>query len=194
MEDQDQKFILENLRNNYALSKVVLAKGWCKEAENILSAMVATKNSSYLPSEAIECLASLKNPANYPVLISYMKSGWNSHTTYEIIKNLPGIDITEALQLAWEGSRNNNYQIGYLTKDTLATGYMPAFHFLFETIEDNYRVPDTIYSAESLIKQFTNQIGTKADLKRWYETNQKNIVFDNNLHKYVAVEANKRVN
>lgn len=188
-EDQDQNFILDNLKSNYALSKVVLTKGWCKEAESILIDMV-TANSGYLPSETIKCLASLKRPEHYPILISYMTGGWNSHTTYGIIKNLPGIELTEALQVAWEGSRGNNYQIGYLTKDTLATGYMASFHFLFETIDDNYRVPDTIYDAKSLIKQFTYQLGERADLKNWYERNKEVIVFDQNLNKYVVAKAN----
>ncbi len=190
VDDKDRNLILENLESNYALSKVVFKKGWCKEAEHILSDMISA-SSGYLPSETIKCIASLKNPEHYPILISYMTRGWNAHTTYGVIKNLPGIELTNALQLAWEGSRGKNYQIGYLTKDTLSTGYLPAFHFLFETIDDNYRVPHTIYDAKSLIKQFTYQLGTKQDLKQWYEKNKDNIVFDKDSKKYVIAIAHK---
>jgi hypothetical protein len=190
--DQDRNIILEKLKNNYELSRVVYAKGWCEQAESILTNMVA-ESSGYLPGEAIKCLASLKKPELYPVLINYMKGGWNSHTTYGIIKNLPGIELTQGLQAAWEGSRGNNYQIAYLTRDTLATGYMPAFHFLFDTIDDNYKVPITIYNAESLIKQFTNQRGDKTALKNWYEINREDIVFDEALKKYVVAKASARI-
>ena len=186
--EEDRNLILENLRTNYGLARVVFAKGWCAQAESILSNMVAA-SSGYLPSEAVKCLASLQKPELYPILINYMTGGWNSHVTYGNIKNLPGIELTEALQKAWESSRGNNYQIGYLTRDTLATGYMPAFHFLFETIDDNYRVPNTIYNAEALIKQFTNQRGEKADLKAWYAANKENIAFDEALNKYTVAKA-----
>lgn len=189
VETEDQELILNNLRNNYELSKVILEKRWCKEAESVLVELIAAKSAGYLPSEAIECLASLKNPMHYPLLIKYMTDGWNSHITYKIIQNLPGIHLDEALQEAWEGSRANNYQIGYLTKDTLATGYMPAFHFLFETIDDNYKVPSTIYSSESLIKQFTNQTGDKTELKNWYKENKSKIKFNPSLHKYIVAES-----
>ncbi len=184
-DDKDKEFILKNLKSNYSLSKVIFDKGWCEDAEEVLFSLISS-TSGYLPREAIKCLAALKKEEHYPILLNYMKAGWNSHTTYGIIKNLPNIEITKDLQLAWENSRGNNYQIGYLTRDTLSTGYIPAFHFLFETIEDNYKVPHTIYNAESLIKQFTYQLGEKSDLKAWYAKNKEHIIFDKKLVKYIV--------
>ena len=183
--DKDKELILKNLRHNYGLAKVVYAKDWCKDGAPILNNMLSA-GTSYVPSEVIKCIAELKDPKYYPSLINFMVNGMNSHSTYSVIKNLPDINLSEALMESWENSRTNNYQIGYLTKDTLATGYLPAFHFLFDTIDDNYGVPSSIYNAEALIKRFSYQLGTKQELKDWHKKHREYIKFDPTLKKFVT--------
>lgn len=147
-------------------------------------------SSGCLPSETTQCLAQLEDPTTYPVLINYFTNGWNSHTTYKIIKSLPGIDLTKALPRARENSRPNNYQIAYLMPDTLTMGYMPAFHFLFQTLDTDYGVPETIYNAYALIKRFTDLPGytSKKDLKKWYAAHKDQIYFDAESGYYLAGE------
>lgn len=185
--ESDKQLIIDNVQRNYELSKVVYAKKWCADAKEVLHQLVK-RSTGYLPTEALMCLAQAEDPKTYPALISFLVNGWNSHSTYNAIKTLPGIDLREALPRAWEKSRPNRYQIGYLTPDALELGYLPAFHFLFETIDNNYGVPETIYNSYALIKRFTDLPGytTKKGLKEWYAAHKNQIYFDSGSGYFVA--------
>lgn len=183
-EEQDKDWILSKLPAYSSLARVVLIKGWCQDARDILAKAIA--RNGYVESEAIQCLVQKPERKYYPVLKSYLAHGWNPHTTYSLIKDLPGIDFTQELQQAWEGSRSRNYEMGYLTRDVLETGYLPAFRFLFTVLENNNGLPITIFDAEGLIREFGDAYGTREQLQSWYRANEDELHFDRKLRRFTV--------
>jgi hypothetical protein len=183
-EEQDKQWVLTRLPAFAPLARVVLIKGWCQDAADTLAKTIA--RNGYVESEAIKCLVQKPARKYYPILKSYLAHGWNPQTTYSLIKDLPGIDVTDELQQAWEYSRSNNYQIAYLTRDVLATGYVPAFRFLFDVLDTNNGLPTTIFDAEGLVREFADTYGSRDELRSWYRTNKDALHFDKKLRKFVA--------
>ncbi len=174
---EDKQRIIQELAHNHNLASAVWHHDWCADARDTLVDLMKGR-TGYLPRDVIRCLVKLEDPELYPVLITYMIEGWNSNVTYTEIKNLPGIKLRTALPKAWEASRGNKYQAAYLLDDVLAMGYLPAFHFLFETLDNNLELPTTVYDGYALAKRFTGRNGNREHLMAWYEKNKDNVYYD----------------
>ena len=53
----------------------------------------------------IEAVASYEDPNTYEDLKNHLIYGHNREATYNQIKNLPGIDLTEAIHKAWNAAK-----------------------------------------------------------------------------------------
>lgn len=185
VQPEDQALIIDELARNHNLASAVLDQAWCADARDTLVGLIDGR-TGYVPTDLIRCLVKLEDPALYPVLIAYMIDGWNSNVTYNEIKNLPGIDLSDALPQAWEASRSNKYQAAYLLDDVLALGYLPAFHFMFETLGNNLELPASVYDGFALAKRFTGRTGNIEHLVAWYEKNKDGIYFDDEAGVFTA--------
>ncbi len=101
---QHKELVLEHLPWNHELAKVV-ERGWVEDARETL-VNVLRKRPEYLPEEWIEAAALLVDPATYDDLKWYLIHGGMPERTYEIIRHLPGIDLTETIEKAWEVNRH----------------------------------------------------------------------------------------
>ncbi len=186
--EEHKALILENLRRKHRLATVVLAKGWQREAREILVEGLRGY-TGYMPDEWLRALAALRDPTTYEVLTDYLVRGWNRFSTYQILVGLPGLNLDRPLQQAWEQSRGagtNAWELGYLAAPVLATGYLPALEYAVETLEDNAGVPTTGYNARNLVLRYTEASGSNDELRSWFKSNRRKLRFDPERRKFVA--------
>lgn len=186
--EADKGLVLEHLRHTHRLAIVVLAKGWQQDARDVL--VDGLKGyTGYMPDEWLRALASLHEPATYGVLTEYLVNGWNRFSTYQVLVGVPGLQLDEPLQRAWEASRSlgtNDWEVAYLTPHVLATGYLPALELVFETLDTNLGVPATGYNARSLALRYTEATGSNEVLTRWFKSNRAKLRFDSARRKFVV--------
>lgn len=186
--DEDKAWTLELLPGNRQLAYVVLAKGWCVDAMLVFVQMLSSKGS-YLPDELFGCLAYVPQQEYLPALKAYIARSGPTTNVLRQVQGISGIDISADLPRAWDLAYRNRdrYELGYWTYETLAVGYLPAFHSLFEVLDDNMKLPVTIYDAESLIHQFSNLYCSKDELAAWYRAHRNHIRFDSRSRRFTAV-------
>jgi hypothetical protein len=141
----------------------------------------------------VECLTLANDKRYYADLKRYLASGNNSSTTLRQLRAIPGLDISAELREAWEVAyrHQDRYEIAYLTPDTLATGYVPAFRFLFDALEGSNQLPG-IFDPESLIKQFSDLRCSKQQLRAWQMANSEYIHFDLKTRRFTAESPQQR--
>lgn len=180
--------VLEHLRHTHRLAIVVLAKGWQKDARDVLVEGLRGY-TGYMPEEWLRALASLHEPSTYGVLTEYLVNGWNRFSTYQVLVGVPGLELDEPLRRAWEASRSlgtNDWEVAYLTPHVLATGSLPALELVFETLDTNLGVPTTGYNARNLALRYTEATGSNEELARWFKANRGKLRFDSERRKFVV--------
>ena len=185
VKNEDKAKIIAALDEHPRLVEVITAKGWAKDARLVLVKKLR-QNSNYLPYEWIAAVASLEDPSTYDDLLNYLKNGTNKRLTYKYIARLPGIDLTQAVPIAWEKARGDKYEIVDLTEAALSVGYLPALDFVVETLDNNNGLHPSQYSPRALMFQFTAIQGSNEELKKWYEANRTSLRFDTGLKRFVV--------
>ncbi len=186
--------ILAALPQQKRLSAVVYSKGWSEDAREIL--LQGMRNySGYLPSEWLRAVASFRDPGTYDLLKAYMINGWNRHSTYRIIRTLPGIDLWRALPQAWENARTSGrkYEVADLTADTVGTGYMPALRFVVGTLDGNHGLSPGTYKPREIVERYLEIDGDNTTIRDWFEAHHDELVFDRRTGKYRLKTADAKV-
>lgn len=183
--EEDKDKIIRALDHHPPLVKVIIAKKWVAVARNVLIQKIQEK-PGYLPYEWIAAVASFQDRTTYDALIEYFVNGANRRITYKYIAQLPCIDLTNAVPVAWEKSRSDRYEITYLTEAALSVGYLPALDFVVETLDNNNGLPLSQYSPRALLFQFTGMQGNNDELKKWYGSNRNNLKFDLENKRFVV--------
>ena len=167
--------IIEALPTHYYLARVVLHKNWCREARPYLLERMRDY-TGYLPTEWIQCIAKLKDPATYPDLKFYLENGWNRHSTYGAIRFLPGINLDSTLQRAWDNAltKGNSYEVRYLTADTVKTGYLPAMDYVVENLNNSKSLPN----AHAIALRHLDILGNNREIREWYIRHRSRLIFD----------------
>jgi len=183
---EDKDLILKHLAENYHLVQVVLQFGWEDDAKDILIKRLndgGGGGSWFLPPKWIRVVASYKDPETYPGLLDYFSCGMNPHSTYDAIKNLPGIDIEKVIAKAW---RNSKYADTHLASSmapiALEYGVADALGSLFGNLRS-----DTDWQQKSAridIAKFTGQTGTDEELQAWHRAKGKQLQYDPETHLY----------
>jgi len=171
--------ILRALPGQHYLSAIVLRKRWCSDAKPYLLEGMQDF-TGYLPSEWIKCVVQLKDPATYEVLKFYLENGWNRHTTYEAIKYLPGIELGDSLQRAWDNAltKGNRYETRYLTADTVKTGYLPAMDYVVNSLEASPANTNSLPNAQAIAMRHLDFLGNNSEIRKWYRQNRGRLVFN----------------
>jgi len=177
--DVHKRMILDALPRQRKLVRVVIAKGWQKDARKTLLEVMRFEEG-YLPTEWIQAVASLRDPQTYTALLNYLVNGWNRHVTYKLIRHLPGIDLTRALPAAWEAAlgANNRYEVHALLADTLAVGHLPAMDYAMEQLgvpAGKDRLP---FNARALALRHLPRYGSNDDIRAWYRKHRQRLQFD----------------
>lgn len=176
--DKSKEKILNALSQNKDLIEVVLRNGWHWEIKDLLIKELY-ENSHYIPIGWIWAVSLFQDPETYEALNHYLIHGKNKYSTYEIIKDLPGINLDEVLMKAWEKTRdlNNDWdQVGLATV-VLSMGRKDAIKTLLKSLKS-----DEFYyfygKVVKLLYQHLDFRGSIQEMIDWYESNKNNLYFD----------------
>ncbi|MDD2237702.1 MAG: hypothetical protein PHG65_10900, partial [Kiritimatiellae bacterium] len=101
---EHKELIIAQLPDYHNLIDVVVGQGWVDEVSDTLVAELK-KDPENLPTAWIKAVADLKDPATYDDLKRYLIRGNGRSGTYGAIKDLPGIDLQDAVDQAWRRVR-----------------------------------------------------------------------------------------
>ncbi len=185
-----KELIIAKLPGYHQLIDVVVGQGWTDEVGDTLVAELK-KNPENLPTAWIKAVAEMKDPETYDYLKRYLIRGNARSATYEAIKDLPGIDLQNAVDQAWRRVRYDahDYQKRNMVSVAIQYGHLDALHVAAEMMgekdQDRYRVrviqrvlPDLLPEGVSV-----------EDFPAWYRGNRDYIRFDETTRRYDAVDS-----
>lgn len=176
-DERHKDMIIKALDRSHELARVILAKGWEKDAASILISELRGR-PMYLPIEWINAVASLEDAATYPALEDYFIVGTNHAMTYEAIRSLPGLDLTDAVEQVWKNSRLDRWEKNRMAAIAVGYGHADALACLFDALgtvseRDFYRP-----SLREAILSHVDARGSNDELKAWFQKNKDKLVFD----------------
>jgi len=177
--DGNKALILDALRRNVNLIRVVVERGWIEDARPILIAGLRGQ-PKYLPSQWIAAAASLRDASTYADLIAYLIRGPDRLRTYQALQKIPGLDLTAAVDAAWQ-SANSGCRTAERTSFTpvaLATGHQDALRLTVDSLQRLRSDREWVSGDRQLLLKHTPARGTDAQLTQWYDQNRDNLVFD----------------
>ena len=125
----------------------------------------------------IETVASFRDPETYDLLTAYLVSGSNKLRTYNAIRFLPGIDVPEAVTMAWDKvSRHDTYDKEQTAPIAVQYGYFDALETLVGSLDTSQ--PCFRSRVRETILWYTEARGRNDDLKKWFEQNRHRLFFD----------------
>jgi hypothetical protein len=134
--EKDKANILKYLDSIPELIIVVRQADWTDEARPILVQGLARHSS--LPLDWIEAVAELKDSSTSPNLMFYMDRAWPymQWDIYQIIKDVPGLDLTELVAERWEQAQLLEYTKNMFAPVAAAHGHADALEHLTGLLED----------------------------------------------------------
>ncbi len=191
--EEHKPLLLEVLAANRDFVGVIVALGWEQDAKAILVAELA-RQPTYLPPEWIKAVANLRDPKTYDDLQAYLATGNNSWHTYAAIKDLPGIDLDDAVAGAWQKVKrerpDNDLAMRYVATFAIAYGHTDALGFLIGWLNPG---PDNELLARRTRADIARHLtfaGTDTEFLAWVLKNRNRLVFDKARAKY-DVDPNK---
>ena len=180
--ERSRKKIVEALKQNKNLAGLIYTKGWQQDARDTL---LRGLGADYLPREWITAVASLRDPTTYDALIAQFVNGQNRASTYEAIRDLPGIKLEDAIAQAWarigNGSRWEQSKMAIIAAEHGHEDALAALIRSLTTSPSEFRQGD----ARLAIGRLTElPYMSDADLQRWYESRKGHLVFDKATGKY----------
>jgi len=185
VQPEHKELVLKYLLQLPMLSEAVDKYGWQEDAQETL--LNGLKRHENLPSSWLKAVASLQDPETYPLLIDFLIRGGNRDDTYNAIKDLPGIELDEAVPKAWkkakydgEWERRNTIPLALEFGQTDALGVA-----IMELADNNV----SGYWKRRIRKSFalhTGMSGTYEELGAWYIANKDRLRFDPETKLFVA--------
>jgi hypothetical protein len=185
--DSNKSMIISALKRNMHLIHVIVERGWVEDARSVLVAGVRGQ-PKYLPSQWIAAVASLRDPSTYNDLISYLIRGPDRLRTYQALQKIPGLDLTAAVESAWQkvNTACNTAERTSLTPAALATGHTDALAKVVDSLQKLRSDREWLPGDRQLLLKHTTATGTDAQLTQWYEQNKSNLVFDGTAAKFLV--------
>ncbi|MHC5038345.1 MAG: hypothetical protein ACYTHM_13605 [Planctomycetota bacterium] len=183
------------------LAEVILAKGWEREVKDILVEELRSGHS-YLPTEWIKAVASLRDPSTYKDLLEFFVHGSNPCMTFDALKAIPDfprMDLENAVGQVWRRVKSGETGFGpsQWERDTVAKiaakyGHVDALGHLLNVLN---RERDTRFSRYPNLRPEVLRLvplrGTNRELLQWYTQNRDRLRFDKAKGKYFVQEEKK---
>lgn len=188
-DNENKALILQALAVHHDLASVINEKEWAKDAKDTLIQGLRDHNGR-LPTEWIEAVASLADPATYDLLTAYLVAGDNPSGTYTAIKSLPGIDLDEAVAKVWAVHKDSGDGLDWWRQSGIAAmaaehGHVDALGQLIALQQDEKNQ----YWAREMrrtVFRLSGTAGTDAEMLQWFVKNKDKLVFDSKAGKYMV--------
>jgi len=186
---EHKQLILDRLVAQPTLITVVEKMGWLDDARPLLIQGVRERPAS-LPSQWITHVANLRDPQTYEALKEAMVNSSQPATVYGAISKLPGIDLDDAVQRAWQRLEqrpgNDPAKATFVTiaiahgeKDALgAFIQIMGVADTFDLHRRGWAFLDRSVSPRRVVLKHIDFHGSDAEITVWFEKNYHDIQFD----------------
>jgi len=144
-----------------------------------------TRKTPNLPISWIKAVASLQDPATYPALTAYFVRCNSRKTMFAILRKLPGIELSAAVDEAWKKAKHDQRQATYMCGIAAEYGHVEALetaaNILRSATDRDYR-----NEAREVLKKSTPATGDAPALLAWYDANRDKLVFDAETRKFIV--------
>lgn len=179
----DAAEVLKALPLDHDLVSLVVKYEWEPQAKDTLVTVLGQKNR-YLPDDWIKAVAALQDPATYPDLKSYLAVCDSPQKTYDAIKQLPGLDLSDTVDGMWSKARYGKpYEMLKVCSMAAEHGHADAIAKAAELIKTDKNARQ-VKRAREIVTKFTPATGDDAALVGWVEGNQGKLVFDKGTGKF----------
>lgn len=175
--------VLQRLARQPDLIEVVVERQWVADARETLVRELA-RNPRRLPQDWIEAVVELRDPATYDALTQYLVHAPGRLRTYQQIRDLPGIDLRDAVARAWAQGKNEHH-FERLQAATIAVdyGHEDALSLLIDQLKDDqqghpFHVFGPVGDVRSTVLLHIDFHGTNAEIREWYKENRGKLRFD----------------
>ncbi len=175
---EDKKLIVKGFAKCKKLIDVIVRYHWERDVKKIL--LDGMSNSDYLPDAWLCAVTGFRDPETYPVLIEYLISHSGRLRTYDMICDLPGIKLKNAVREAWytvQMQQNAVFEKFCFSIIAVEYGYKEALEYLLEN-RGNRKYSYYSSRCNQAIRDHVDFDGTTYEIDQWYKKNKKNIVFD----------------
>ncbi len=172
--------ILKAMRRNPELIRTIIRMGWEKEAKNTIKEMMLYPRNGYIPQEAIQTALDYKDPDMNEAVLNYFINGNNRANTYRLLVMCPDIKIdAETIENAWnQAIMSHDYERNAMAAIAVEYGHKNALEALLDRNTTINYGDDYNFRCNSAIRNHVDFNGSLPEIKKWYETNRDNIVFD----------------
>ena len=130
-------------------------------------------------------MANLGDPETYDKLKWYLIQRENRYATYGAIRDLPGLDLTDAVEKIWTKTGYNEWEERGIAKMAMQYGHLDAVERLLEYLDGENRGQWETREIRRLLFQHVDFRGSNKDVQEWINKNRENIVFDKERKKFV---------
>ena len=170
--------ILRHLPWKQGLVTLVLGQGWVDDARETLLKGLRTR-PRHLLGEWIQAVAQFKDPKTYEDLKWYLIHGHDPESTYEVIKDLPGLDLKETVENAWDVKKlSGEYEAYQMAKVAVRFGNVEALAEIVRMAAERARDDWEAAEARRLVWRLTGYAGSGKELMEWFQTNKDKLVFN----------------
>jgi hypothetical protein len=166
-----------------SLAELMQGEGWVQDMRPFLLPRIAQRDGN-TDLGVLQAAAGLRDPAAYNDLIWHFENDLNGPHLYDALKNLPGIQLKEAVLRAWTASKSwTDWQAHtryLLAPAAMDYGATDALELAIEKLDS----PDTAGQDQEVaalrwaIFQRTGQSGSNEELRAWFKANKGKLVFD----------------
>ncbi len=183
---EHKQMILDALQEDSWLIEAVITNGWIEEARPTLLEGLSTL-PGHLPTEWIKAVAAFKNPETYEDLKRYFIYSGSNSTIYDMLKDLPGIDLTDAVEKAWRRAKySHRFSSQAMLPIALEFGHPDALEMMVAELDGSSDM--RLWDPRDLLLKFTAASGSNEEIRQWYEANKDRIAFDPGQHRFVIEE------
>ena len=185
---EDKEMVLAALGTHHDLIKLVIKNGWVADAKETLLT-VLSKENGYLPPDWIKAIASLQDPATYPELTKYfIRHSGERKSTFAAIKNLPGLDLSQAVAEAWKRARfQSESEAREMIPIAAEYGNIEALDLAVKLLKGGSQNNHERKLASEALRTFTAATGDDRALVAWFEANRAKLTFDGASKKFVVM-------
>jgi len=192
-EDKHKNLIIKFLPQYTSLVKIILDRGWEKDAKKILVEELSS-TSQNLPTEWIQAVANLNDPKTYKDLKWFLVNNSNRYRTFQAIQHLPGIDLNDSVAEAWQEGGQNEWERRGMAKVAIQYGHLDALEYLVDYLNSERSNRWEMTGIRQQILRYINFHKSNKEIAQWLKKNEGKIIFDKKIKKFIVPDTKKASN
>lgn len=187
---EHKELILKWLDKYPWLITIVQREGWQNDARAILIKKLK-ECPDRLPNDWLQAVASFHDPSAYDDMTKFFIKTYDKGSVYQVLKKLPGFNLTNAVQQAWQDSKYGYVsQLCAMIPIAMENGDGDALEMGVRIVAGKISGVDSCYldtyGCRKAIEKFTDAKGSPADIEKWFNENKGKLMFDSQTKKFVV--------